>query len=119
MRFFSLFAMFWRKMGHLFVMDVRPFPFTGAKNGHGSQGKWQGKAMSCVPVRYAAAACVLACATVITACGGDNPNDADDLPAKVTLAASPATITLGGSATLTWSSTNATACTASGAWSGT
>jgi len=30
----------------------------------------------------------------------------------------PTTITLGGTATLTWSSTNATACTASGAWSG-
>jgi hypothetical protein len=37
----------------------------------------------------------------------------------VTLSASPTTITSGGSATLTWSSTNATTCTASGAWSGT
>lgn len=36
----------------------------------------------------------------------------------VTLTASPSSITTGGSATLTWSSTNATACTASGAWSG-
>ncbi|MBS0379408.1 MAG: Ig-like domain repeat protein [Proteobacteria bacterium] len=36
----------------------------------------------------------------------------------VSLAVAPAAITLGGSATLTWSSTNATACTASGAWSG-
>ncbi|HEX4039916.1 MAG TPA: beta-propeller fold lactonase family protein [Acidobacteriaceae bacterium] len=35
------------------------------------------------------------------------------------ISVAPATITLGGSATLTWSSTNATACTASGAWSGT
>ena len=39
-------------------------------------------------------------------------------PAAVTIGVSPATITVGSSATLTWSSTNATSCTASGAWSG-
>ncbi len=37
----------------------------------------------------------------------------------VTLSASSASITSGSSSTLTWSSTNATSCTASGAWSGT
>ena len=37
----------------------------------------------------------------------------------VTLAVNPTTITLGQTATLTWSSTNATSCSASGAWSGT
>ncbi|MGA8110582.1 MAG: beta-propeller fold lactonase family protein, partial [Acidobacteriaceae bacterium] len=37
----------------------------------------------------------------------------------VTIAVAPTTITLGASAALTWSSTNATSCTASGAWSGT
>lgn len=37
----------------------------------------------------------------------------------VTLALNQSKITLGYSATLTWSSTNATSCTASGAWSGT
>lgn len=36
----------------------------------------------------------------------------------VTLTASPATITAGQSSTLGWSSTDATACTASGAWTG-
>ena len=36
----------------------------------------------------------------------------------VTISAAPTTITVGQSATLTWSSTNATSCTASGAWSG-
>jgi hypothetical protein len=36
----------------------------------------------------------------------------------VTISASQTTITVGQSATLTWSSTNATSCTASGAWSG-
>jgi Bacterial Ig-like domain (group 3)/Beta-propeller repeat len=37
----------------------------------------------------------------------------------VTVAVAPASITVGQSATLTWSSTNATSCTASGSWSGT
>jgi hypothetical protein len=37
----------------------------------------------------------------------------------VTISVSPTTIAAGGTATLTWSSTNATACTASGSWSGT
>ncbi len=37
----------------------------------------------------------------------------------VTIGASPASVVLGAASTLTWSSTNATACTASGAWSGT
>jgi hypothetical protein len=36
----------------------------------------------------------------------------------VTIAVAPASITVGQSATVTWSSTNATSCTASGAWSG-
>jgi hypothetical protein len=39
-------------------------------------------------------------------------------PPTVAAAVSPTTIALGQSASLTWSSTNATACTASGAWSG-
>jgi parallel beta-helix repeat protein len=37
----------------------------------------------------------------------------------VTLTASPTTVAKGGASTLTWSSTNATSCVASGAWSGT
>jgi hypothetical protein len=36
----------------------------------------------------------------------------------VTIAVNPTSVTVGDAATLTWSSTNATACTASGAWSG-
>jgi hypothetical protein len=36
----------------------------------------------------------------------------------VTLAANPQLVAAGGTSTLTWTSTNATACTASGAWSG-
>lgn len=46
-------------------------------------------------------------------------NDPPLLPVPtVTIAAAPATVTLGGSSTLTWSSSDATACTASGDWSG-
>jgi hypothetical protein len=37
----------------------------------------------------------------------------------VTLSANPQSITVGQSSTLTWNSTNATSCTASGGWSGT
>jgi uncharacterized repeat protein (TIGR03803 family) len=40
-------------------------------------------------------------------------------PPTVTLSVAPTSITLGQSATLTWSSTNATTCMASNAWSGT
>jgi alpha/beta superfamily hydrolase len=36
----------------------------------------------------------------------------------LTLVANPTTITAGGSSTLTWNSTDASSCTASGAWSG-
>jgi len=37
----------------------------------------------------------------------------------VTISASPSSVTSGRTSTLTWSSTNATACSAAGAWSGT
>lgn len=40
-------------------------------------------------------------------------------PPTVTLSASPTSVVVGGSSTLTWSTSNATACTASGGWSGT
>jgi hypothetical protein len=45
--------------------------------------------------------------------GGASPNSP-----SISLAANPASIASGGSTTLTWSSSNASACTASGAWSG-
>ena len=38
---------------------------------------------------------------------------------SVTISSDPSIVASGGSTTITWSSTNATACTASGAWSGT
>jgi len=39
-------------------------------------------------------------------------------PPTVSLAANPASVASGGSSTLTWSSSDASSCTASGAWSG-
>ena len=46
-------------------------------------------------------------------------NDPPLLPVPtVTIAAAPTTVTLGSASTLTWSSTDASACTASGDWSG-
>jgi endoglucanase len=46
-----------------------------------------------------------------------NRNGGNPLP-TVTISVSPTNIAVGQSATLTWSSTNATTCTGSGAWSG-
>lgn len=49
-----------------------------------------------------------------------SPTPTPTTPApSVTFSANASTVTSGGSATLTWSSTNATSCTASGNWSGT
>jgi dienelactone hydrolase len=63
---------------------------------------------------------------LLAACGGTggNPGAAPApptgaTPPTVVIAASPASITSGASSVLTWSSNNATSCTASGAWSGT
>lgn len=45
-------------------------------------------------------------------------NNGGSLAPTLTFAANPASVTSGGSSTLSWNSTNATSCTASGAWSG-
>jgi hypothetical protein len=50
-------------------------------------------------------------ATVTVASGGSTPT--------VSISAAPAYLASGGSSTITWSTTNATACTGTGAWSGT
>jgi len=49
--------------------------------------------------------------------GGSSGGSSTPAP-TVTLSASSASIASGGTSTLTWSSTNATSCTASGGWSG-
>jgi hypothetical protein len=46
------------------------------------------------------------------------PTPAPTPAPTVTLSVSPSSVTAGQSATLTWNSTNATSCTANGAWSG-
>ena len=67
--------------------------------------------------------------SITAAYGGDSANASSTSTAAsvtvtaaaaptVTIAVAPTSITVGQSATLTWSSVNATACTASGAWSG-
>ena len=61
-------------------------------------------------------------ALAVTACGGGavegSQSQGGGIAPAVSLAATPLSVTSGGSSTLTWSSTNATSCTASGAWSG-
>lgn len=66
---------------------------------------------------FLATVAVLACA----GCGGGDAGDGGGEPPpspQVTLSATPASLASGSSATLDWSSTDATACTASGGWSG-
>lgn len=65
-------------------------------------------------------------ALLLCACGGGGGNDptggngggGPPLVPTVTLSSFPEAVALGGSATLSWSSSNATACTASEGWSG-
>lgn len=67
--------------------------------------------------------------TYILTCQGDGGSDddsatvnviLDEIPSPIlTFGGSPTSITLGGTSTLTWSSTNTTLCEATNAWSGT
>ncbi len=58
--------------------------------------------------------------TVTVASTGDQaPKDSSPVLPTISLSASPTSITAGQSTTLTWSSTNATSCTASNGWTGT
>jgi uncharacterized protein (TIGR03118 family) len=60
---------------------------------------------------------------LLAGCGGSGYNGggnmAPPLAPTVTFSVAPTTITLGQSATLTWSTTNAASCAASGGWTGT
>ena len=61
----------------------------------------------------------LAFTATLVACGGGGATASNGTPAPtVTLTASPLSVSAGGSSTLTWTSTHATTCTASGGWSG-
>jgi len=60
-----------------------------------------------------------ASAVLLCSCGGYGSGSGSPPPApSISFSAQPSTIVAGQSATLTWSATNATSCTASGAWSG-
>src|SRR5688572_21283940 len=66
----------------------------------------------------------LAGVAMLAGCGGGggnggNPSTPNDPSPTVTLNLSPTAITAGQTVTLTWSSTSATSCTASGGWTGT
>jgi uncharacterized protein (TIGR03118 family) len=60
---------------------------------------------------------LLVSAAVLAGCGGSGYGGGNSKP-TVTIAIQPATISLGQSATLTWSATSGATCTASDAWTG-
>lgn len=85
--------------------------------------------------RRLASALALLCVGMLSACGGSGSGDSTDTPTSpgtvppppapsptpsptLTLTAAPTSINSGSSATLSWSTTNAASCAASGAWNG-
>lgn len=68
-------------------------------------------------MRFIVLSAALCAASMLSGCGGGSASQA--AAPTVSLAAASTTVGSGGSTTLTWTSTNATACTASGGWSGT
>lgn len=79
------------------------------------------KLMSILRTRCAALPALFVC-LILTACGGGGGGSSNATPAQpaVAITASSASVTGGDALTLSWSTQNtgATACTASGAWSG-
>lgn len=61
----------------------------------------------------------LSCTLVMSACGGGGAGGSAAPPPTVTITSSAANVATNGTATLMWSSNNATSCTASGGWTGT
>ncbi|MGB6355353.1 MAG: hypothetical protein WBF21_15365 [Steroidobacteraceae bacterium] len=60
----------------------------------------------------------IAVSMLLAACGGGSDSPGPSLQPTASLSAAPLTIATGGASLLTWSSTDATACSASGGWSG-
>ena len=86
-----------------------------------ASGGWSGSE----PTSGSASTGALSTTTTFTlACSGPGGNASQAVtvnvsaPPTVTLSASPTTVTSGGSAMLSWSSTNASSCRGSGGWSG-
>jgi hypothetical protein len=69
-------------------------------------------------VRFGSAACVSALLLALAGCGGGGAGGSGGTTPSLKLTASPAGVPRGGSTTLSWTSSNATACTASGGWIG-
>jgi uncharacterized protein (TIGR03118 family) len=63
-------------------------------------------------------AVLLPLASILSACGGSSSGSMMGSTPTVALQLNQSSISMGQGATLTWSSTSATSCTASGAWSG-
>jgi len=73
---------------------------------------------STTPRREATRTVIAVIAALLTGCSGGGGSDNTPAP-TVQLQAEPSEVTSGGTTTLTWSSTNADGCQASGGWSGT
>ena len=73
--------------------------------------------------RVIGAALVVAPLVFIAACGSEAQTSESEAPPEVvvptvSVSANPTSVTAGGSSTITWSSTNAATCVASGGWTG-
>ena len=89
-----------------------------------ASGNWSGTKATSGTASTGALTATSAFALTCTGAGGDTTQSVNvtvTQPAapSVTLTATPTTVASGGTATLNWSSANATSCTASGGWSGT
>jgi hypothetical protein len=73
---------------------------------------------STTPRREATRTVIAVIAALLTGCSGGGGGDNTPAP-TVQLQAEPSEVASGGTTTLTWSSTNADGCQASGGWSGT
>lgn len=68
-------------------------------------------------IRFGCAACVCGWLLVLAGCGG-GAGGSGGATATLKLTASPSGVPRGGSTTLSWTSSNATACIAGGGWNG-
>jgi hypothetical protein len=68
--------------------------------------------------RFLMRVALLGTSLLLAACGSKHDNPMSRPQPTASLRAAPTSIASGGSSTLTWSSTNATSCTATGGWSG-